>query len=31
MLRQEMAHTGPTPYQFDKLNYQEFINIENIK
>ena len=31
MLRQEMTHTGPTPYQFDKWNYQGLINIENIK
>ena len=24
-----MAHTGPTPHQFDKWNCQVFINIKN--
>ena len=27
----EMAHTGPTPYQFDKWNSQVFIKIKKHK
>ena len=27
----EMAHVGPTPYQFGKWSYQVFIDIEKYK